>query len=33
MKDLKRAVTGALRKYFSKALDREPMIMPIIVEV
>lgn len=32
-KALKRAVTGALYRYFDRALDREPMVVPIIVEV
>jgi ribonuclease J len=32
-KALKRAVTGALFRYFDRALDREPMVVPIIVEV
>lgn len=32
-KALKRAVTGALYRYFDRALDREPMVIPIIVEV
>ncbi len=32
-KDLKRAVTGALYRYFDRKLDREPMVVPIIVEV
>ena len=32
-KDLKRAVAGALYRYFDRKLDREPMIVPIIVEV
>ncbi len=32
-KSLKRAVTGALYRYFDRALDREPMVVPIIVEV
>lgn len=31
-KALKRAVTGALYRYFDRALDREPMVIPIIVE-
>lgn len=30
---LKREVTGALFRFFRKKLDREPMVMPIIVEV
>ena len=32
-KALKRAVTGALFRYFDRKLDREPMIVPIVVEV
>lgn len=32
-KDLKRAVTGALFRYFDRKLDREPMIVPIIVDI
>ncbi len=32
-KDLKRAVTGALFRYFDRKLDREPMVVPIIIEV
>ncbi len=32
-KDLKRAVTGALFRYFDRKLDREPMIVPVIVDV
>lgn len=32
-KALKRAVTGALFRYFDRKLSREPMIVPIIVEV
>lgn len=32
-KALKRAVTGALYRYFDRKLDREPMIIPIMVEV
>lgn len=31
--NLKREVTSALWRFFSKKLDREPMIMPIILEV
>ncbi|MBP9773878.1 MAG: ribonuclease J [Candidatus Peribacteraceae bacterium] len=31
--NLKREVTSALWRFFSKKLDREPMIMPIIIEV
>ncbi len=30
---LKRAVTGALFRYFDRKLDREPMVIPFIVEV
>jgi len=29
----KRAITGSLYRYFDRKLDREPMVMPIIVEV
>ncbi len=29
----KRAITGALYRYFDRKLDREPMVVPIIVEV
>lgn len=32
-KALKRAVTSALFRYFDKKLNREPMVVPIIVEV
>jgi len=32
-KVIKRAVTGALYRYFDRKIDREPMIIPIIVEV
>ncbi len=32
-KDLKRAVTGALFRYFDRKLDREPMVIPLMVEV
>ncbi len=32
-KELKRAVQGALYRYFDRKLDREPMVVPIIVEV
>ncbi len=32
-KDLKRAVTGGLYRYFDRKLNREPMIVPIIIEV
>jgi ribonuclease J len=32
-KDHKRAVQGALYRYFDRKLDREPMIVPIFVEV
>lgn len=31
--NLKREITSALWRFFSKKLDREPMIMPIIMEV
>jgi ribonuclease J len=31
-KALKRAVTGALYRYFDRKLDREPMVIPIVVE-
>ena len=33
IKNLKYAVSGALFRFFRKKLDREPMVMPIIVEV
>lgn len=33
IKQLKYAVTGSLFRYFRKKLDREPMIVPIILEV
>lgn len=33
MKELKREVTGALFRFFRHKLDREPMVMPIIIEV
>ncbi len=33
MKELKREVTGALFRFFRHRLDREPMVMPIIIEV
>ena len=32
-KSLKRAINGALYRYFDKKLNREPMVIPIIVEV
>lgn len=32
-KELKRAVTSALYRYFDRKLDREPMVIPIVVEV
>ena len=32
-KALKRAITGAMYRYFDRKLNREPMIVPIIVEV
>ena len=32
-KELKRAVVSALYRYFDRALDREPMVVPFIVEV
>ncbi len=32
-KNLKRAVTGALFRYFDRKLDREPMVIPFVVEV
>lgn len=32
-KSLKRAVTGGLYRYFDRKLNREPMVIPIIVEV
>ncbi len=32
-KELKRAVTGALYRFFDRKLDREPMVIPIVVEV
>jgi len=32
-KDLKRAVNGALFRFFDRKVNRKPMIMPIIVEV
>lgn len=32
-KSLKRAVTGALFRYFDRKLDREPMVIPFVVEV
>jgi ribonuclease J len=32
-KVFKRAVTGALFRYFDRKLDREPMVIPIVVEV
>jgi ribonuclease J len=32
-KVLKRAITGALYRYFDRKLDREPMVIPLMVEV
>ena len=32
-KDFKRAVNGALYRYFDRKLDREPMVIPLFVEV
>jgi ribonuclease J len=32
-KAFKRAITGALYRYFDRRLDREPMVVPLIVEV
>ena len=32
-KAFKRAVTGALYRYFDRKLDREPMVIPLFVEV
>ena len=32
-KVLKRAVTSALFRYFDRKLDREPMVIPLMVEV
>lgn len=32
-KGFKRAVTGALYRYFDRKLDREPMVIPLFVEV
>ncbi|MEK7218737.1 MAG: ribonuclease J, partial [Patescibacteria group bacterium] len=32
-KALKRAVTGSLYRYFDRKLDREPMVIPLMVEV
>ena len=32
-KSLKRAINGALYRYFDKKLNREPMVIPIIVEI
>ena len=32
-KAFKRAIAGALYRYFDKSLNREPMVMPVIVEV
>lgn len=32
-KDLKKAVTGALYRYFDREINREPMVVPIFVEV
>jgi len=33
IKELKRAITSALFRFFRHKLDREPMVMPIIIEV
>lgn len=33
LKAYKRAITGALFRFFRKKLDREPMVMPVIIEV
>jgi mRNA degradation ribonuclease J1/J2 len=33
LKALKREVTGALFRFFRHKLEREPMVMPIIIEV
>jgi ribonuclease J len=32
-KAIKRAITGALFRYFDRKLDREPMIIPLIIDV
>lgn len=32
-KEFKRAITGALFRYFDRKLDREPMVIPLFVEV
>lgn len=32
-KELKKALTGALYRYFDRELDREPMVMPVFIEV
>jgi ribonuclease J len=32
-KAIKRSINGALFRYFNKKLNREPMIIPIIIEV
>lgn len=32
-KELKKAVTGALYRYFDREINREPMVMPVFVEV
>ncbi|MDD5751153.1 MAG: ribonuclease J [Candidatus Peribacteraceae bacterium] len=32
-KAIKRAISGALYRYFDRKIDREPMIIPIIVEI
>ena len=32
-KAVKRAITGALYRYFNREIDREPMIVPLVVEV
>ena len=32
-KELKRAVNGALYRYFDRKLNREPMVVPVVVEV
>lgn len=32
-KEFKRAVTGALFRYFDRKLDREPMVIPLFVEI
>jgi len=33
LKNMKRAIIGALFRFFRQKLDREPMVMPIIIEV